>query len=114
MPPQQEWKICLSDLVYGEEEERAVLEVLRSQWLTVGPRTAEFEEKVAQFVGARFAVCLSSCTAGLHLALQALDIGPGDEVLVPSLTFVATVNVILNRGAVPIFCDIVAPELPPS
>ena len=112
MNPQKEWKICLSDLVYGEEEEQAVLEVLRSRWLTMGPRTEAFEEKLAEVIGAEFAVSVSSCTAGLYMLLAALDIGPGDEVLVPALTFVATVNVVLNRGATPIFCDIVAPDLP--
>lgn len=112
MMPQDKWKICLSDLAYGEEEEKAVVDVLRSRWLTMGPRTAEFEKKVADLVGVEYAVCVSSCTAGLYLLLAALDIGPGDEVLVPSLTFVATSNVIVSRGATPIFCDIVSPELP--
>src|SRR5438128_750737 len=109
---QQEWKIPLSDLAYGKEEEEAVLEVIRSRWLTMGPRTAEFERRVADLCGADYAVSVSSCTAGLFLALAALDIRPGDEVIVPSLTFVASVNIIVNHGAVPIFCDIISPELP--
>jgi len=109
---QQEWKIPLSDLAYGKEEEDAVMEVIRSRWLTMGPRTAEFERRAADLCGAEFAVSVSSCTAGLYLALAAMDIRPGDEVIVPSLTFVATVNVIVNRGAVPIFCDIISPDLP--
>lgn len=112
MLPQDKWKICLSDLYYDEREEEAVLEVVRSRWLTMGARTEAFERQVADMVGAEYAVALSSCTAGLYLLLAALEIGPGDEVLVPSLTFVATVNVVLNRGATPVFCDIVSPELP--
>lgn len=112
MGAHNQWKIFLSDLTYDEEEEQAVLEVIRSRWLTMGPRTEAFEKRVAEYVGCEHAICLSSCTAGLYLLLKTLDVGPGDEVLVPSLTFVATVNVIVNIGAVPIFCDIVSPELP--
>ena len=112
MKPQQGWKICLSDLAYGPEEEQAVLEVLRSRWLTMGPRVERFEHEIAEFVGVEHAVHVSSCTSALYLILAALDIGPGDEVLVPSLTFVATANVVLNRGATPVFCDIVSPDLP--
>ncbi len=112
MSPHKQWKIFLSDLAYDDEEEAAVLEVVRSRWLTMGPRTEAFEQAVADLVGAEHAVLVSSCTAGLYLMLAALDIGPGDEVLVPSLTFVATANVIVHRGATPIFCDIVSPELP--
>lgn len=112
MMPQDKWKICLSDLAYDEREEQAVLDVIRSRWLTMGPRTEQYERKIAEMVGVEYAVAVSSCTAGLYLLLAALDIGPGDEVLVPSLTFVATANVIVRRGATPVFCDIVAPELP--
>ncbi|MBI1783986.1 DegT/DnrJ/EryC1/StrS family aminotransferase [Candidatus Sumerlaeota bacterium] len=112
MTSQPEWKIPLTELAYGKEEEDAVLDVLRSRWLTMGPRTQAFEKRVAELAGTDYAVSLSSCTAGLYLMLAALDIGPGDEVLVPSLTFVATVNVIVNRGATPVFCDVISPELP--
>lgn len=112
MSQNPEWKIALSDLVYGKEEEDAVLEVLRSRWLTMGPRTAEFERRVADMVGVEYAVCVSSCTAALYLMLAALDIGPGDEVIVPSMSFVATVNVVVNRGATPVFCDITSMREP--
>lgn len=112
MDPGREWRIPLNDLFFGEEEERAVVETIRSRWLTMGPRVAEFEAAVAEACGVRFAVCVTSCTAGLHLLMAALDVGPGDEVLVPSMTFVATVNVVVNSGATPVFCDVVSPELP--
>ncbi len=99
-------KYLLSDVDMGEEEAQAVAEVVRSKWLSVGPRTADFETTFADQFGARHAVALSSCTAALHLALLGLDIGPGDEVLVPSYTFVASANCILYQGAKPIFVDI--------
>jgi dTDP-4-amino-4,6-dideoxygalactose transaminase len=90
----------------GEEEERAVIEVLRSGWLTTGERTRKFEADFCRYTGARFAQAVNSCTAGLHLALAALDIGPGDEVITTPLTFCATVNVILHQGATPVLADI--------
>lgn len=89
----------------GEAEENAVMEVLRSGWLSRGPKCAEFEAAFAETVEAPFAVSLSSCTAALHLALLAMDIGPGDEVIVSPLTFPATVNAILYVGATPVFVD---------
>lgn len=107
-----DWKVYLSDLTFDRREEEAVIEVLRSGWLTMGPRTQDFERRVAEFVRAPHAIALSSCTAGLYLLLRALELQPGDEVLVPALTFVATSNVVLNCGAVPVFCDVVSPELP--
>ena len=87
-------------------EERAVLDVLRSGWLTTGPRCAEFESTFALRVGAAHAVSLSSATAGLHLVLRALGIGPGDEVITPSLTWVSTPNLITLAGATPVFVDV--------
>jgi dTDP-4-amino-4,6-dideoxygalactose transaminase len=97
---------------FGEAEAEAVAEVVRSGWLTMGPRTAAFEEAFAERVGTRHAVMASSCTAALHLAFAALGIGPGDEVIVPSLTFVATANAVAYTGATPVFADIASLERP--
>lgn len=90
----------------GPEEEAAVLEVLRSGWLTTGPRTEAFEAEFAAFTGARHALAVSSCTAGLDLLLRGLGIGPGDEVIVPAVTFPSTANVVLQAGARPVFADV--------
>ncbi|MFH1700065.1 MAG: DegT/DnrJ/EryC1/StrS family aminotransferase [Candidatus Zixiibacteriota bacterium] len=92
--------------LFDENEERGVCEVLRSGWVAQGPKVAEFEKKFASFVNSPHAIAVSSCTAGLHLALRAMGIGPGDEVLLPSFTFVATANCIEYTGAKPIFIDI--------
>jgi dTDP-4-amino-4,6-dideoxygalactose transaminase len=97
---------------FDEAEVEAVAEVVRSAWLTMGPRTAAFEEAFAERVGVSHAVMASSCTAALHLAFAALDIGPGDEVIVPSLTFVATANAVAYTGATPRFGDILSLERP--
>jgi len=101
-----EWKISLSDLDFGVEEEEAVMGVLRSKWLTMGSETALFEEEFARKVWAKHAVAVSNCTAALHLALLAAGVGPGDEVIVPALTFVATANAVLYCGGTPVFADI--------
>jgi perosamine synthetase len=90
----------------GEEEALAAAEAVRSGWLVQGPRVAAFEEAVAAYVGARYAVATSNCTAALHLALLCRGIGPGDEVIVPSFTFIATANAVLHAGATPVFVDI--------
>ena len=90
----------------GEEEVREVVDVLRSGWLTTGERTKRFEADLCQYTGARYGQAVNSCTAGLHLALAAMDIGPGDEVITTPLTFCATVNVILHQGATPVLADI--------
>lgn len=101
------WRVPFFDLQLGDEEKQAVLAVLDSNWLTAGPRIAEFEAEFAQATGGNVqAVALASATAALHLSLLALDIGPGDEVIVPSLTFVACANVIRYLGATPVFADI--------
>jgi len=87
-------------------EEREVMKVLRSGWVTTGPAVREFEDRVKKISGARYAVAVSSCTAGLHLALEALDIGPDDEVITTPFTMAATIEAILYCGATPIFADI--------
>lgn len=98
--------------VLGSEEKSALASVVDSGWITMGERVREFECAFASAQGAEDAVAVSSCTAGLHLILLALGIGPGDEVLVPSMTFVATVNCILHVGAEPVFVDIEAVDRP--
>jgi perosamine synthetase len=90
----------------GEEEERAVLDTLRSGWLTMGPRTRAFEEGIARFLGVEHAVAVSSGTAALDVALAALGVGPGDEVIVPAFTYVATVNAVTYQGATPVMVDV--------
>lgn len=101
------WQVPFFDLVLGDEEKLAAIAVIESNWLTAGPRIAEFEAAFALSVGASAtAVALSSATAALHLALLGLDIGPGDEVILPSLTFVACANTIRSVGATPIFADV--------
>lgn len=89
-----------------ESEIAAVGDVLRSGWITTGAKCTEFEQRVCDYTGARHAVALSSATAGMQLALHALGIGPGDEVITPSLTWVSTVNLITLCGATPIFADV--------
>jgi dTDP-4-amino-4,6-dideoxygalactose transaminase len=102
--------IPLFDVRLREEEIEAVVRTLRSGWLTMGPRTLELEEAFAAQLGARHAVALSSCTAALHLAYLAAGVGPGDEVIVPSYTFVATAAAVLYCGGTPVFADIVGED----
>ena len=90
----------------GDEEVQAAAEAIKSGWVAQGPRVAEFEALFAETVGAEEAVAVSSATAGLHLAMISLDIGPGDEVVVPSLSFIATANAPRYVGATPIFADV--------
>jgi dTDP-4-amino-4,6-dideoxygalactose transaminase len=90
----------------GEEEARAPFESIRTGWVTQGPKVAEFEKQLASYVGAKHGIATSSCTTGLHLALHAIGIGPGDEVIVPSLSFIASANVVLYTGADVVFCEV--------
>src|SRR6185437_10240000 len=89
-----------------DEEIEAVAETLRSGWLTTGPRTAELEARMREYLEAKHVLAVTSGTAALHLSLVALSIGPGDEVITTSLTWPATANVIVHCGATPIFADI--------
>ena len=98
--------IPITQPMFDEEEEHAVVEVLRSGWIVQGPKVAAFERLVADYVGVQEAVATSSCTTALHLALVLLGVGPGDEVIVPSFTFIATANVVCYTGATPVFVDI--------
>ncbi len=90
----------------GDEEIEAVAEVLRSGWIGLGPRTAQFEKEFAEYLGAPCAVGVNSCTAALDLALRLLDIRKGDEVIVPAMTFVSTAHCVAYNDAVPIFADV--------
>jgi len=90
----------------GDEEIAAVAEAIRSGWLTTGPRAAELERRFAEYVGAKHALAVSSGTAAMHLALVALGIGAGDEVITTPITWPATANVIVHTGATPVFADI--------
>ncbi len=100
------WRIPLADIDLGPEEEAAVLDVLRRRWLSMGETTAAFEADFAALTGAGHALAVTNCTAALHLAGLVLGWGPGDEVIVPSLTFVATANAVRYTGATPVFADI--------
>lgn len=104
--------ISLAEPVVGEQEKQVLCRVLDSGWLTMGENVRAFERAFAELHRAQDAVAVSSCTTGLHLCLAALGVGEGDEVLVPSLTFVATVNAVLYVGATPVFVDIEQKDLP--
>src|SRR5579862_3620627 len=90
----------------GDEEVREVEATLRSGWLTTGPRTTQFEKEFAAYVRSSHAVAVSSCTAGLHVALAALGVGKGDEVITTPLTFCSTIHTILHVGAKPVLAYI--------
>lgn len=98
--------ISLSTPILGDAEKQAVIDTLDSGWITMGERVKTFEKNFAELHGFNDAVAVNSCTSGLHIALAALGVGQGDEVLVPSLTFVATINAIKYVGAEPVFVDV--------
>src|SRR5687768_14512836 len=99
-------KIAVMLPLLGEEEAQAAAEAVRSGWVAQGPRVARFEAAFAAKVGAAHGVAVSSCTTGLHLALVMVGVGPGDEVIVPSLSFIATANAARYVGATPVFADV--------
>jgi dTDP-4-amino-4,6-dideoxygalactose transaminase len=101
-----DWKIQLAQLDYDGRETQAAAAVVDSAWLTMGARTAEFEAQFAEFLGGGCtALAVSSCTAALHMSLLALGVGPGDDVVIPALTFVAAANVVRMVGATPVVAD---------
>ena len=104
------YKIPLFDLNFGEEEVLAATETIRSRWISTGPKCAELESMFADMFHVGYAVSVTNCTDALHLCCIVCNLGPGDEVLVPSLTFAASANCIRYVGATPVFCDIVGPE----
>jgi dTDP-4-amino-4,6-dideoxygalactose transaminase len=105
-----DYKIPLFELNFDEKEEKAVLETIRSRWISTGPKTLEFENKFADMLEVKHAVALANCTVALHLAMLICGIMENDEVICPSLTFVATVNAIRYVRAKPVFADVVSNE----
>ncbi|MGO4672186.1 DegT/DnrJ/EryC1/StrS family aminotransferase [Bosea sp. 2YAB26] len=104
--------LLVAEPILGPEEKTALAEVIDSGWLTMGDRVRAFEQAFAEVHGVEDSVAVNSCTAALHLILHALGLGPGDEVLVPALTFVATANCVVYVGATPIFVDIESADVP--
>lgn len=104
------WRVPLANLEIPEQDVQAVLDCLRSGWLTMGPRAGEFEQRFAAHVGSPHAVAVSSCTAALHLSCLAAGLGPGDEAIVAGMTFVSTPNAVRYTGATPVLCEIGGPE----
>ncbi len=100
------WSLALSDTCFDEEDAHVLSNVLESGWVSMGALTEKFERRFADFINVKHAIAVSNGTAALHLACESLNIGAGDEVIVPSLTFVATANAVLYAGATPVFADI--------
>jgi perosamine synthetase len=100
------FKIPITKPDLGEDEKRLVSQVIESGWVSQGPKVTEFEEIFARYVGTRYAVATTSCTTALHAALSVTGIGFGDEVILPSLSFIATANSVLYCGAIPVFVDV--------
>ena len=101
-----EWAVPLSDVDIGDEEVAAVGAVLRSKWLSMGEVTSRFETEFARAVGTKHAIAVTNATAALHLACSVVGVGPGTDVIVPSLTFVATANAVMHAGGRPVFAEI--------
>jgi dTDP-4-amino-4,6-dideoxygalactose transaminase len=99
-------KIPWADISVGQGEKKAVAAVFDSRWLSMGPLTRSFEAKIGSFIGVKHAIAVSNGTVALDLALKALGIGPGDEVIVPAMTYAATVSAVLYQYAAPVFADI--------
>lgn len=106
------WKVPLADVVVSESDIDAVAETYRSGWLSMGPQTDAFEAELRAYTGAAHALAVTNGTAALHLICVAAGLGPGDEVIVPSLTFVATANAVAYTGATPLFADIAGLDRP--
>jgi dTDP-4-amino-4,6-dideoxygalactose transaminase len=107
---QTPWRVPLSDVLVHDEIRDAVVEAVGSGWWSMGPRVEEFEREFADFIGVEHALAVANGTAALHLALLAAGVGPGDEVVLPSLNFVACANTIGHVGATPVFCDVRGPD----
>jgi dTDP-4-amino-4,6-dideoxygalactose transaminase len=104
------WLIPLSDIDFGPAETAAVLNVLESRWLTMGGVTQAFESEFSAYVGAKHSLAVTNCTAALHMACLAIGLLPGDEVILPALTFVATANAVRYTGATPVFADVTSEQ----
>jgi dTDP-4-amino-4,6-dideoxygalactose transaminase len=105
-----EWRVPLTDIAMSEQDVQAVADCLRTGWLTLGPRTQEFESALAAHVGTPHVIAVSSGTAALHLACRAAGLGPGDEVIVPAFTFIASASAARYVGATPVLCDVHGPH----
>ena len=104
-----DWRVPLTDIAMPEQDVQAVLDCLASGWLTMGPRIEAFEDALAHYVGCPHAVAVANGTAALHLSLLAAGVGPGDEVIVPGFTFVASASAARYVGAEPVLCDVRSP-----
>jgi len=107
-----DWQVPLSAARLTDADIEAAVDVYRSGWLSMGPRTQELETAFSEYTGSGHCLAVSSCTAGLHLAMSGVGLGPGDEAIVPSMTFVASANAIAYTGARPVFAEIMAIDRP--